>query len=256
MIFNRHRGDAARALKTMVGYIKEIASDLANLPHRPADPVRLLRALAEELNRLDPRDFVPVGQYRFIKLRDRVRALATIHSFTGNQIPAFAEVGCEALHVLDLYAGIGSQGSLRSFGFVTDPGLRDIIERDYKELSLILLPGRAWKSTVVMAGSILEAILTDLLKNPANASRAVSAKRAPKKKNLAAGEWKLHELIEVSVELGFLPSDRAALFDQLLRDYRNFVHPLKEIRAAHPCTEAEAHMSWGALEAVCNDLTP
>jgi hypothetical protein len=171
-------------------------------------------------------------------------------------MPQFAQIGCEAIAVLDLYAGIGSQASLRSFAFVTDPDLRSIIERDYKELSLILLPGRAWKSTVVMAGSILEAILTDVLKNPANIARATSAAAAPKRKNLAAGEWKLHDLIKVSVELGLLPSDRATAFDQILRDYRNFVHPLKEIRAAHPCTEAEAHMSWGALEAVCNDLTP
>jgi hypothetical protein len=40
-----------------------------------------------------------------------------------------------------------------------------------------------------------------------------------------------------------------------LRDYRNFVHPKKELRAQHPCTEAEALMSVGALEGVCNILT-
>ena len=107
-----------------------------------------------------------------------------------------------------------------------------------------------------MAGSILEAVLSDLLiKNSANAVRAASAKVAPKNKKLAGGEWSLHDLIKVSVELALLPSDRAGAIDQLLRDYRNFVHPLKEIRAAHPCTEAEAFMAKGALDAVCNHLS-
>jgi len=106
-----------------------------------------------------------------------------------------------------------------------------------------------------MAGSILEAILADLLLNPANIRRALSAAAAPKKKTLAAGEWSLNDLIMVSVELKLLPRDRAAAIDQTLRDYRNFVHPLKEVRAAYPCTEAEAFLAKGALDAVCNHLT-
>jgi hypothetical protein len=156
---------------------------------------------------------------------------------------------------LDLYAGVGGYANLRSFAFVTDKNLRQIVERDYQELSLILLPGRAWKSTVVIAGSILEGILSDLLINPTNNHRARSAAAAPKKKNLAAGEWSLLDLIEVSVELKLLPAGRAAAIDQTLRDYRKFVHPLKEIRAAYPCSEAEALLAKGALDAVCNHLT-
>jgi len=40
-----------------------------------------------------------------------------------------------------------------------------------------------------------------------------------------------------------------------LRDYRNFIHPKKEIRTGYPCTEAEAFMAKGALDAVCNHFS-
>jgi hypothetical protein len=61
--------------------------------------------------------------------------------------------------------------------------LKGIIERDYKELTLVLFPGGAWKSTVIMAGSILEAILFDLLgSDPATQAKAMASQAAPKYK--------------------------------------------------------------------------
>ena len=61
-------------------------------------------------------------------------------------------------------------------------------------------------------------------------------------------------LILVAEDIGKLPSENAKAIDQILRDYRNFVHPNKEVRAQHPCTEAQALMAKGALDAVCNYL--
>ena len=54
----------------------------------------------------------------------------------------------------------------------SDPVLRAIIERDYKKLSQTLMPDCAWKNAVVIAGSILEAVLYDLLtRDPARTTR-------------------------------------------------------------------------------------
>jgi hypothetical protein len=56
---------------------------------------------------------------------------------------------------------------------VNNNDLREIIQRDYKELVLVLYPGGAWKSTVIMARSVLEAILFDKLENdPVNTPKA------------------------------------------------------------------------------------
>jgi hypothetical protein len=172
-------------------------------------------------------------------------------------MPQIRSFGKSISTCLDLYGGEGSRAISRLFAFVSDAGLRNIIERDYRELSLILLPGGAWKSVVVMSGSILEAILYDqLTKDASTQARAVTASSAPRRKDISRGEWRLHDLIQVAVELTILPASRAQSIDQILRDYRNFVHPKKELRSAHPCSEAEALLSKGALDSVCNHLTP
>ena len=102
-----------------------------------------------------------------------------------------------------------------------------------------------------MAGSVLEAILLDQLMTPTNKAAATSAAAAPKS-DIASGKWKLHDLIKVAAEIGLIPTDREGTIDQTLRDYRNFVHPLKELRAAHECSEAEALLAKGGLDGICN----
>ena len=109
-----------------------------------------------------------------------------------------------------------------------------------------------------MAGSILEAILYDALtKDAATLAKAKSSPMAPLAKfDLSKGEWTLEYLIKVSAHIGIIPTNRAVSIDQVLRDYRNFVHPKKEIRSAHPCSEAEAYMAKGVLDGVCNHFSP
>jgi hypothetical protein len=93
----------------------------------------------------------------------------------------------------------------------------------------------------------------------------MASKEAPRKRgglvrditnDTAEDEWKLVDLINVAVDMDLLRRQRADTIDQVLRDYRNFVHPRKEIKADHPCTEAEATLAKGALDAVCNHLAP
>ncbi len=153
--------------------------------------------------------------------------------------------------------GEGSRAETREFPFIKDAKLREIIERDYKELSLRLYPGGAWKSTVIMAGSILEAILHDVLaSDPGRQGKALASTTANEKpaKGKAMDEWSLHVLIKVAGEIGVLPQDREECIDRVLRDYRNFVHPKVEVKTASPCTEAEATLAKGGLDAVCNHL--
>ena len=239
----------------MIEYIKKFAADIAG---GKANPLRFhLDALKQELDRLDTRDFVPAYQYDFMVARmDVVKWV----EWSGTQSSDGAKlVALKIIKVLDGYAGEGSKAVTRSFNFVSDVDLRLIVERDYKELSLVLLPGGAWKSTVIMAGSILEAVLYSLLRNdPAKSMAAIASVKAPRNrvgvKPLEGENWKLSDLIDVAADIGLIPANRANTFDQTLRDYRNFVHPNKEVRAGHPCTEAEALMAKGALDGVCNHL--
>ena len=238
----------------MVNYIKELLGNLKDTTYPGA--FILIGEIVKELDRLDPRDFLPTVQSGFVKNKAFLKAyVGQDPTLVGGSWPK-EQIGklCNDLLVcLDSFAGQGSFGKLRTFSFINDKDLLVIIERDYFELKTILFPSGAWKSVVIMAGSILEAVLYDVLTQaPSVLSKATSSTKAPKGKDITKGEWKLASLIEVATEIGILPLDRANTIDQVLRDYRNFVHPKKEIKAAHQCSEAEGYMAIGALEGIFN----
>lgn len=240
----------------MIEYIRQIAKEMGESAafDKYNKVIDLIAVLREEIDRLDPWDFLQAGRYEFVMLRAQMRSKGD-GVFLRSDMPEYEELAERTLKVLDMYGGEGSRAETRSFDFISDADLRAIVERDYKELSLILLPGGAWKSTVVMAGSLSEAILYDIMtSNSAIKSQAMSSNCAPKTKRIDKDGWSLHDLIEVAGDIGVLPPERVKAFDQVLRDYRNFVHPKKEIRTGHPCTEAEGYMAKGALDAICNHL--
>jgi hypothetical protein len=61
----------------------------------------------------------------------------------------------------------------KSFPFIQDTKIREIVERDYVESQRAFV-SQCWKSTIILAGGMIEATLTDLLL--ANALKAASAK--------------------------------------------------------------------------------
>lgn len=242
----------------MVEYIKDLMREASTRKCSGGYRFRLVQAVAEELNRLDPRDFLPDIQSKFVVDRVTIRTLAESAPPSSDQDSFRAMVEREMAPLfgdLDSYGGLGSYRRRREFPFVLDVDLRRIVERDYHELRTILFPAGAWKSTVVLAGSILEAILVSkLTETPAIESAAEASSKAPKGKLLRAGRWTLENLIDVAVEVNTLPSERAATVDQVLRQFRNFIHPQKELRMAHSCNEAEAFLALGALDGVCDHM--
>ena len=245
----------------MTAYIKRIIEELLAIPDRQHSPryVSLSQALVQELNRLNPTDFLPHVRFEFVDNRSAYSwYIANEYYHMDSEINPLLN---NLLRVQDSYGGEGSRAVSRTFDFIIDLQLRTIIERDYRELELILFPSEAWKSCVIMCGSILEAILYDqLTSSPDIKARALASTKAPRGKggivkDLDNDEWKLHHLINVAVDLNILPESRSNTVDQVLRDYRNFVHPAKEVRAQHPCSEAEGLLSKGALDGICNHLT-
>lgn len=222
----------------------------------------LFSEILEGLQTLQVRQFPPDQQSKFIAVKNTISKIVQQGVYQDDQ--ATKAIPNKVIEMVSLYppdllppsSSPAPTFSGRDFNFLSDPALRTIVERDYQELRGILFPHGAWKSTVILAGSILEAILFDRLSDPLNFVAATSHSSAPKAngvvKDLVAGDWKLIELIRVASAIGVLPAAKSNTIDQVLRDYRNFVHPKKEIRAQHTCTEAEAQMAVGALDAVYN----
>jgi hypothetical protein len=194
--------------------------------------VTLIEEFSKEVDRLDPRDFAPAVQCEFVVLRAQLKASASewVRLYTPDGGP-FKRLR----RILQFYGGPNGQVKSRSFAYVSDDELRKIVERDYRELSLLVFSASGWKSSVILAGSILEALLYDALTlDLETAAKANAARSAPKFKGkvkpIESGDWRLAELIDVASELQILPTERAKTIDQVLRDYRNFVYPKKEIR--------------------------
>jgi hypothetical protein len=215
-------------------------------------------ALLQEARQKDPR---PANLERISKqIEDSEKYERSIVAYLDAASHLFQQVA----DVLNSYTGGAGKPLDRSFAFIADADLRRIVERDYRELTQVLYPEGAWKSTVVMAGSILEAILYDLLtRDAARVAQAMNHARAPRKRSGAVRDitkddreeqWTLADLINVAVALNLLQQEHSDTIHQSLREYRNYVHPKKEQRTGFPCTDAEAMQALGALKGVCNHL--
>ncbi|WP_148314179.1 hypothetical protein [Sorangium cellulosum] len=241
----------------MLTYIKDIAAELERAADSPSarNIFDLAKALSEELDRLDPRDFSPAVRTQFAMYRMEARNWARATSFSNTVGLKKFTSGIPG--ILDGYGLPGRATQNRAFRWLSDPDLAGIIARDYVELNQILVPDGAWKSAVILAGSILEAIFLDLLtKDPTRIAIAKASPAVPLERGTPKPEdkWSLHDMIKIATDIRMLPADRANTFDQVLRDYRNFVHPRKESRSAHPCGAGEALMAKGALDALCDHL--
>lgn len=215
----------------------------------------LFKEIPEELGKLDTLNFLPSDRAEFVLLRRYFIKMGQVNSYSGLEVQKINAI--KLVKILENYSTDNAAISTRTFNFLEDDELREIVVRDYNELNNILFKEGAWKSCVIMCGSILEAILFDVLLNKKNYETSIKSAKVPKDRNknpIKEDKWKLCNLIEIAEETEVLSQQRSKTIDQVLRDYRNFVHPKKEIKAKHPCTEAEALMAKGALDAVCNQL--
>ena len=106
------------------------------------------------------------------------------------------------------------------FDFITDLDFRNILERDYEELNKCI-ESKSSKSVLILAGSIIEAVLTDyFISFPVNDLK--------KQKVL---KMDLYNLIELSVEQKLISKSTKDL-SSVIKNYRNLIHPGREVRTS------------------------
>jgi hypothetical protein len=135
----------------------------------------------------------------------------------------------------------------------TSINLRIVIEHRWEEAQKCLA-AQCYTSSVIMMGSILEALL--LLRMQLDPVTANSSPKVPRDKTgkpLLIKDWKLSALIDVAVDLGWLKTDRGK-FSHALRESRNIVHPLVEIKIKTNFDEATCKTSLEVLKASVDDL--
>ena len=137
--------------------------------------------------------------------------------------------------------------------FVKDKDLRENIARDIDSMERHLRENE-WKSTMVLAGSVLEALLLDVLLQDEPAAKLSAAKLGLGSKNKDLERWALDDLIKVAEDLGKIGAAEREAADQA-RGYRNLIHPGRATRLGEVCTRGTARMAAGAVDRLIDKLS-
>jgi len=160
-------------------------------------------------------------------------------------------------------------GHLRELPFIVDAEMRAIAERDLATLASARMQSET-KTALVMAGCVIEAVLLDVIdRQPqeelkAAAQRVKDARQAKNPRvwgNFRPAEvegWQLVHLVGVtgSDGLGVL-SPRTEQKGEVIRDWRNFIHPRKEREETRnaPLRPSDAAAAEAFVEAVLDDVS-
>jgi hypothetical protein len=132
------------------------------------------------------------------------------------------------------------------FSFIRNDELRQLLEADWKEAQVVH-EAKAWKSCVILCGSILEGMLFDILSRDEPKTlmsyRSLPSTTRPASKlsnlNLAA-------LVDIASDLKILPPGTFHL-GHALRHSRNLVHPEKLLREKVEVLEEDANIALSSV---------
>src|SRR5688572_7793225 len=127
------------------------------------------------------------------------------------------------------------------FDFIQDERFKALLERDYKELEL-LVNNKLSKSILVMSGSLIEALLIEFLSN-----KPPTGYSSEKMFKLS-----LNELLDVSESIGLI-SKRSKDLSTVIRDYRNLIHPGREIRKNERFDFETANVAFSLLNIIIRE---
>lgn len=148
--------------------------------------------------------------------------------------------------------------------FVDDEDFRRQLRIDMSAMERATIHGE-WKAATILGGSVVEALLLwkMQLSDRRTITKAVTelldkgsgflpklTRRPPKKLE----DWNLYQLVLLSWKSGLISDDTAKQCD-LLRNFRNLIHPGRTQRLEQVCDKGTAYAAAAAVEAVCRDLS-
>jgi hypothetical protein len=158
-----------------------------------------------------------------------------------------------------LVASMGSQSATDlppSFSTVSDPVMRQILARRWSEC-VACLGASAPLAATVMMGGMLESLFLARVNREANQASIFTSKAAPKdtrtQKPKSLREWGLSDYIAVAHELKWI-SKAANDVSGVLREYRNYIHPTKELAIQSSLSTQDARMFWSVVKELTGQL--
>lgn len=123
--------------------------------------------------------------------------------------------------------------------------MQSILTRRWNECTLCLGCG-ADLAAVVMMGGLLESLLLARVNQTADKTPIFTAACAPRDsagKSLKLRDWTLNDYIHLARELKWI-GEVAKDVSGVLRDYRNYIHPSKELANQINLTSRDTALMW------------
>ena len=141
-------------------------------------------------------------------------------------------------------------GDLRSnprpdFGkLISDSNMVRILVRRWDE-TIYCIENKAPLAAMVMMGALLEALLLARVNQLSDKRPLFALKSTPKYKGkpVPLNDWGLNDFIEIAHEMKWIrrPAKEVGV---IIRDYRNFIHPVKELSSGFQIEDEDARMFW------------
>jgi hypothetical protein len=135
---------------------------------------------------------------------------------------------------------------------ITDAIMQEVLRARWTECTLCLRANAALAATVMMGG-LLEAILLARINSEHDKTSIFMAKAAPRDsqaKTKHLKEWMLSDYIKVAHEMKWV-SVSVRDVGEVLRDYRNYIHPYKQVSHNAHLSPEDAQLFWE----VCKNIT-
>jgi hypothetical protein len=147
----------------------------------------------------------------------------------------------------------GIKAGTATFTFITEDDLRSNIRLDVSSGQTALNNGE-WKAATVLAGSALEALLLWRIRQRNDSERQSAVHKAGRKVDHTHPEnWHFPDYVEVAYALGDITENTASQ-SRLAKDFRNLIHPGRELRTQTRCDRGAAHAAFAALHLVIGDF--
>lgn len=131
--------------------------------------------------------------------------------------------------------------------FIDDPEYRQRLREDVASAESSFEDGQ-FKASTVLAGGVIEALI--LFELQGRSEDIQDPTLGPKRLD----ERTLGELLKIARSLNLF-SDEALRAAELAKDFRNLIHPGRELRKAATCTRGTARSALAAMDLLINECT-
>jgi len=139
---------------------------------------------------------------------------------------------------------------------VADPFMQDVLLSRWKEC-ISCISANAPVAAIVMMGGLLESLLLARVNRETSKQPIFLAKSAPRDKTgtpRLLKDWVLRDYIDVAHELQWISKSARDVSD-VLRDYRNYIHPYKQVSSQTTLTGKDALVLWEVFKTIARQLS-